>query len=248
MLIACAGQVSQINLNKETCHFVCCVISVCYCVANSKMSSSISRRDIISLLSNKNPPIKPSKSGYKEQIESAILHHFGLAKENLKDSKKFSAYCSQFAFKAFEIYSKESKNKIDVLLDTQKHLTWIDSPIDKPDAIEVRVPKRSYPGAPKKAFCDKGPTGQNIEANDVKNYASCSTALFKAAKLSADEDGLKDVSFVLKEVAKDTATATEMRAAFTASKKGISSSLSTVFFVSYACFFPIFRYHSVYRC
>ena len=124
--------------------------------------------------------------------------------------------------KAYQIYNKESKSLVDELLKTQKHIAWIDAYIDKPDSIEVKVPKRSHPGAPKKAFCDKGATAQNLEANDVKNYASCSGALFKAAKLSADEEGLKDVSFVFKEVAKDPATATEMRAAMTASKQGIS--------------------------
>ena len=185
------------------------------------MSSSLSRRDIISLLKDRSPTILPSSGGYKQHVETEILQFFGLAKENLKDTKKFSGYCGKFAFDAKDYYCNESGSKIIEFLSSSRRKKFLDSIIPKPDSIEVRLPKKR-PGAPKKEFCEKGPTGQNLEANDVKNYASCSGVLFKAAKLSADEEGLKDVSFVFKEVAKDPATATEMRAAITASKQGIS--------------------------
>ena len=181
----------------------------------------IDRRYIISLLKDQKPSIVPSTGGYKTHVESAILQYYGLAKENLKESKKFSAYCGKFAFDAKDYYLNESGGKINDFLKSSRREKFLDSIIPKPDSIEVKLPKKR-PGAPKKEFGEKGATAQNLEANDVKNYASCSGALFKAAKLSADEEGLKDVSFVFKEVAKDPATATEMRAAITASKQGIS--------------------------
>ena len=188
------------------------------------MSLPLTRRDIITLLKDKNPPIKPSKDKtvYKEHVESAILQYFGLYKENLKTPGKFSGYCSKFAYDGYEYYSNESGSKIDEFLKSERRKSWLDAIIERPDAIEVKAPKRSHPGAPKKAFCDKGATAQNLEAHDVKNYASCSAAVFKAAKFCADKEGLKDVSFVYKEVIKDPAKATEMREAITAPKKGIS--------------------------
>ena len=183
---------------------------------------SLTRRGIITLLKDRNPPIKPCDPGYQGHIESAILLFFRLAKENLKEPAKFISYCQHFASDAKTYYSKESSYDIDVLLGSTKRKRFLDANVKKPDVIEVKVPKRSHAGAPKKDFNDKRPTGQYLEARDLNNYASSSGAVFKAAKLCADKEGMKDVSFVYKEVINNPDKATEMRKAVTSPKQGLS--------------------------
>ena len=89
------------------------------------------------------------------------------------------------------------------------------------------IKKRSYDkvGAPSKPFEEKQATAQYLEAKRLKDSASSSKAVFKAAKLAADAEGLKDVSFVYQEVFKNPAAATDFRSSISNPKQGIFSAL-----------------------
>ncbi len=165
-----------------------------------------SRKFLVEHLKSKD--ISPSHEEFTSKVQSAILELFGVAKENLKDSDKFKKSCETLSKDIRDRFKKARRNFDRMLCNCPAFFNAI---VKKPEILVIK--KRSYAkvGAPSKAFEEKSKTGQYIEAKRLKDSASSSKAIFKAAKLAADEEGLKDVSFVYQEVFKNPNTASEFR-------------------------------------
>ena len=182
---------------------------------SKQLKMELTRKFLVQNLKDKG--ISPGDSEYPLKLQSAILEFHGLEQVNVKDFAHFKQLCYNLSQHIKDRFKKAGRHYDRLFRDCH---AFFDGVVKKPEVVQIK--KRSYAnvGAPSKPFEEKGATAQYLEAKKLKESASSSKAVFKAAKLAADSEGLKDLSFVYKKVIEEPSVASEIRASISNPKQG----------------------------